>query len=72
MLEMKNRPLKTMNISALGVVGLRAGMVITIHFPSLDDEISKRQMVILDSVEHKFEDCNHTMEIETRTFWRDS
>lgn len=72
MLEMKNRPLKTMNISALGVVGLRAGMVITIHFPSLDDEVSKRQMVILDSVEHKFEDCNHTMEIETRTFWRDS
>lgn len=72
MLEMKNRPLKTMNISALGVVGLRAGMVITIHFPSLDDEVSKRQMVILDAVEHKFEDSVHTMELETRTFWRDS
>jgi hypothetical protein len=72
LLEMKNRPLKTMNISALGVVGLRAGMVITIHFPSLDDEVSKRQMVILDAVEHKFEDSVHTMELETRTFWRDS
>lgn len=72
MLEMKNRPLKTMNISALGVVGLRAGMVITIHFPSLDDDVSKRQMVVLDSVEHKFEDSVHTMELETRTFWRDS
>ena len=72
MLEMKNRPFKTMNISALGVVGLRAGMMITIHFPSLDDEVSKRQMVILDAVEHKFEDSTHTMELETRTFWRDS
>ena len=72
MLEMKNRPLKTMNISALGVVGLRAGMVITIHFPSLNDSVSKRQMVILDAVEHKFEDSVHTMELETRTFWRDS
>lgn len=71
-LEMKNRPLKTMNISALGVVGLRAGMVITIHFPSLEDSVSKRQMVILDAVEHKFENCTHTMELETRTFWRDS
>lgn len=72
MLEMKNRPLKTMNISALGVVGLRAGMVITIHFPSLDDEVSRRQMVILDSVEHTFNDSTHTMELETRTFWRDT
>lgn len=72
MLEMKNRPLKTMNISAYGVVGLRAGMVITIHFPSLKDSVSRRQMVILDAVEHKFEDSVHTMELETRTFWRDS
>jgi hypothetical protein len=72
MLEMKNRPLKTMNISAYGVVGLRAGMVITINFPSLKDSVSKRQMVILDAVEHKFEDSVHTMELETRTFWRDS
>ena len=72
MLEMKNRPFKTMNISALGVPGLRAGMMITIHFPSLDDAVSKRQMVILDAVEHRFEDCVHTMDLETRTFWRDT
>ena len=72
MLEMKNRPFKSMNISALGVPGLRAGMMITIHFPSLDDAVSKRQMVILDAVEHKFEDSTHTMELETRTFWRDT
>lgn len=72
MLEMKNRPFKSMNISALGVPGLRAGMMITINFPSLEDDISKRQMVILDAVEHKFEDCTHTMELETRTFWRDT
>lgn len=72
MLEMKNRPFKSMNITALGVVGLRAGMMITIHFPSLEDSVSKRQMVILDAVEHHFEDSVHTMELETRTFWRDA
>jgi hypothetical protein len=71
MLEMKNRPSKKMSITALGVVGLRAGMMINIHFPSVPDEISKRQMVILDSVEHNFEDSTHTMQLEVRTFWRD-
>jgi hypothetical protein len=72
LLEMKNRPFKTMRITALGIVGLRAGMMITIHFPSLDDEVSKRQQVVIDSIEHKFEDGVHTMDMEVRTFWRDT
>lgn len=72
MLEMKNRETKRMSITALGVVGLRAGMMINIHFPSVPDEISKRQMVILDSVEHTFQDSDHTMQLEVRTFWRDT
>ena len=72
MLEMKNRETKRMSITALGVVGLRAGMMINIHFPSVPDEISKRQMVILDSVEHSFQDSDHTMQLEVRTFWRDT
>lgn len=71
MLEMKNREAKRMSITALGVVGLRAGMMINIHFPSVPDTISKRQMVILDSVEHTFEDDSHVMQLEVRTFWRD-
>lgn len=71
MLEMKNRPSKKMSITALGVVGLRAGMMINIHFPSLPDEVSKRQMVLLESVEHTFEESTHTMQLEVRTFWRD-
>jgi hypothetical protein len=71
MLQMKNRALKTMTITALGVVGLRAGMMINIHFPSIPDEISRKQTVILDSVTHNFEDGNHTMTLEVHTFWRD-
>lgn len=70
-LGMKNRPLKKMSITALGVVGLRAGMMISIHFPSVPDSISKRQTVIVDSVEHTFEDSTHTMQLEVRTFWKD-
>lgn len=72
LLEMKNRPFKTMRINALGVVGLRAGMMLTIHFPSLDDEVSKRQRVVIDSVEHTFQDGDHNMSLEVRTFWRDT
>ena len=71
MLQMKNRALKAMSITALGVVGLRAGMMINIHFPSITDEISRKQTVILDSVKHNFEDGNHTMTLEVHTFWRD-
>lgn len=71
MLEMKNRPSKRMSITAMGVVGLRAGMMINIHFPSLPDEVSRRQRVLLESVEHTFEDSTHTMQLEVRTFWRD-
>ena len=71
MLEMKNRELKAMSITALGIVGLRAGMMINIHFPSLHDTISKKQTVILDSVTHNFEDMVHTMTLEVHTFWRD-
>lgn len=71
MLLMKNRPLKTMTITALGIVGLRAGMMINIHFPSIPDEISRKQTVILDSVTHNFEDGCHTMTLEVHTFWRD-
>lgn len=71
MLDMKDRPTKSMSITALGVAGLRAGMMINIHFPSIPDDISKKQTVILDSVTHNFEDMNHTMTLEVHTFWRD-
>ena len=70
MLAMKDRPTKSMTITALGIVGLRAGMMINIHFPSIPDDISKKQTVILDSVTHNFEDGNHTMTLEVHTFWR--
>lgn len=72
LLEMKNRPFKTMRITSRGVVGLRAGMMLTIHFPSLDDEVSKKQRVVIDSIEHTFQDCDHSMSLEVRTFWRDT
>jgi len=72
LLEMKNREFKSMTISALGIVGLRAGQMLTIDFPSLADPVSKRQIVCIDSVTHNFEDSTHTMELEVRTFWRDS
>ena len=72
LLEMKDRPFKSMSIEALGVLGLRAGMMITIYFPNLKDEVSKKQQVLIDSIEHRFADGQHTMSLEVRTFWRDT
>lgn len=72
LLEMKDRPFKSMSIEALGVLGLRAGMMITIHFPTLKDSVSRKQQVLIDSIEHKFADGQHTMSMEVRTFWRDT
>lgn len=71
MLALKNRPVKTLRIVARGVVGLRAGMMVTLNFPDLPT-ISRRQQVVLDSVTHDFTDSDHTMQLETKTLWMDS
>ena len=71
LLKLKYRPPRSLSISCLGVVGIRAGMMATIDFPSLPS-ISKKQQVILDTVSHTFEQSIHTMEITTRTFWDNS
>lgn len=71
LLKMKNRPTRCLSIDCLGVAGIRAGMMVTINFPDLPT-VSKRQIVVLDSVEHHFEDSLHTMRLETRTLWENS
>ena len=60
-LEYYNRPMKSLSISALGVPGLRAGMMLYVNLPDL------RQFVLLEKVSHTWENDAHTMEIETLT-----
>lgn len=65
MLKYYNRTLRTLSMDCLGVVGLRAGQMIFINIPALGD-ISLSKYVMLDRVEHTFENEAHTMQIETR------
>lgn len=65
MLEYYNRVLQTLKFSALGVEGLRAGQMLMIHLNDLDGEEFHRY-VLLEKVDHTWENDLHTMEIETK------
>lgn len=65
MLAYYNRVLRTLKIEALGVLGLRAGMMIMVNIPDLSD-ISISQFVLLEKVTHHWENHVHTMSLETR------
>lgn len=60
-LEYYNRPMRSLSLSALGIPGLRAGMMLYVNLPEL------RQFVLLEKVSHTWENDTHTMEIETLT-----
>lgn len=65
MLCTKDCETRSIDISALGIIGLRAGMLVRIDIPWLDTnyfgEISKSKLVYLDSVSHTFNEGEHTM-----------
>lgn len=63
-LKYYNRRMRTLSFSSLGVVGLRAGMMVLMKVPDLGD-ISLDQYVLLEKVTHTFRSDDHTMEIET-------
>lgn len=55
---------RTINITTLGMTGLRAGMLVRINIPWLEDyfgEISKSKLVCLTNVSHTWEEGTHTM-----------
>lgn len=58
---------RSINITTLGVTGLRAGMLVRINIPWLENyfgEISKSKLVYLDKVSHSWEEGTHTMSFE--------
>lgn len=64
-LEYYNRVLQQLNLSSLGVPGLRAGSLILVNLSDLDGEPFKRY-VMLEKVEHTFKNDEHTMELEAK------
>ena len=58
------RRMRTIQVSSLGVPGLRAGQMALMRVPDLGD-IALNQYVMLESVSHTWENDVHTMEFET-------
>lgn len=63
-LSFYNRRLRTLKVSSLGVLGLRAGNMIRMKVDGLGD-IDLDQLVLLEKVTHTWEQNVHTMEFET-------
>lgn len=59
-----NRRMRTLKAESLGVPGLRAGQMILMKVPGLGD-INLDQYVLLEKVDHTWENDIHTMSFET-------
>jgi hypothetical protein len=58
---------RSIDITTLGLTGLRAGMLVRINIPWLANyfgEVSKSKLVFLDSVTHNWEEGTHTMTLK--------
>lgn len=58
---------RSIDITTLGITGLRAGMLVRINIPWLEKyfgEISKSKLVFLDNVSHSWEEGTHTMTLK--------
>lgn len=65
MLTYYDRARKTLSLSALGIPGLRAGQMVYVDLGAVGDMNLSRWMLV-EQVEHTFENETHTMELETR------
>lgn len=66
-LQYYNRVLQTITIDAIGVPGLRAGMIIPVKIGAID-ELSIVRLMLAEKVTHTFDDGGHTMSIEVKDF----
>lgn len=64
MLSYYNRRLRTLSVESLGVLGLRAGMMILMKIQGLGD-IDLDQEVMIEKITHTFENEKHTMSFDT-------
>lgn len=66
-LQYYNRVLQTLTIEAIGVPGLRAGMIIPVRFGDIND-LSVSRLLLAEKVTHTFETDDHIMSIEVKDF----
>ena len=63
-LKYYNRRRRSLSCSAIGINGLRAGMMLYMNIPDLGD-VNLRQYVVIDSITHTWQGGSHTMEFST-------
>ena len=66
-LEYYNRVLQTIEIKALGLPGLRAGMILPVRLGAVE-ALSVSRLLIAEKVTHEFETDTHTMTVEVEDF----
>lgn len=66
-LKYYNRVLQTITIDAIGIPGIRAGMIIPVKISGIDS-LSMSRLLIAEKVTHTFEGEDHTMNIEVKDF----
>ncbi len=66
-LKYYNRISKTISIDAIGIPGLRAGMIVPIRIKEIGD-LKKTVLLLAEKVTHTFEGDSHTMSIEVKDF----
>lgn len=68
-LQYYNRVLQTLSLDAIGIAGLRAGMIIPVKISAVDG-VSVSRLMIAEKVTHTFEgdEHDHTMSIEVKDF----
>lgn len=66
MLDYYNRELKTLQVSGIGVLGLRAGSMCMININEVG-KTSLSSFMLIDKISHNFTQNDHTMDLEIRT-----
>ena len=67
-LKYYNRVLQTLTIEAMGITGIRAGMVIPVLIRDIQ-ELSFNRVLLVEKVTHSYEGSNyHTMSLEVKSF----
>lgn len=62
-----NRVKQTVTIDAMGIPGLRAGMIVPVQL-GMVDSLSVSRLLLAEKVDHSIEDGQHTMTIEVEDF----
>lgn len=66
-LQYYNRVVQELSIDALGVPGLRAGMIVPVRISAVDS-LSVSRLLLAEKVTHSFDGDDHTMSIDVKNF----